>query len=1347
MREKIMALFMAGSVCLSSMVGTFASPASGTRTAAMSAVYTQTAPELDGDKDAAYSAAAPIAVNTRHTGEVIAPDGAIATADASIVFDRETLYLFIEVADPTPKYNDSGATILRDVEGVNFMFDFLNTADNDYIPGSKDPVAGEQGRIQTNFIANHNGNAVYTGGSGNLNSHVMTDGRAFTGDFSTVLKQTDKGYNVEMQVKMSDTLKEKISTQPNPAIGLGIQLNDDTNDSFEGNNSGRDYVMFSDIGIDGEWIGSGATAGSRGFPDVTLENRCAVSVGSLSGGTITCDVTEGFAGQQAHLTVTPDAGKVLKPGSLRVNGEMLSGTSFPLPVGRAEITAQFIDTPAVPADGLIAATYGSAVLDGQKDVTYGAASVTPVNIDYLTGQPYAGNAATAQTTAVFDKDFLYFFAEVTDNTPVYDVDPASVIKDIEGFNIFLDYLNTPETDYTGWNFVPGEQGRIQANFVASRSGNARYDGGNYLMNDKGPFELEGVLVQTDHGYNVEIKVALSSQLKNKILTQENPTVGVGYQVNDIDTSTGAVYGQGNNNGRTNVLFSHEGINYEWTNDTTYGGSRGFQDMTLNNDVFSFSSITVSPSEGGTVTASAAKAAQGAVISLNITPEEGMQLKPGSLKANGLRINGTTFTMPNTDVVITAEFEKNSSSVPEGSIKVVSQNILNDAVSYDYDHGNTRVTNTVRAARMGKLIGDEIHPDSIGFQEVYGNGRGWARLLAENFPDYDWVGFGRDFTGSLDTTKEDYANDVSSGEATPIFYLKDKYDVVESGTWWISKTPGINPGGTDTPADKDAAWNAEYKMTMTWAVLKNKQTGETYAHVNSHLDPAVEKARSEGMKVITKKINELAYLYGGSLPVVVTGDWNCNQYSQAYKNLVSNAEVKMADAMNCAPLNEVYNQGGTFPNFGHNQPDGGFAIDIAFTSYENMHVDRYEVLRQAVDAGDGSGEGCLSDHYGVYIAFTTGKASEEVRPVPPKPDENNHELSAAYGSAKLDGVKDSAYSYSKTATVQTTPDGGTAGSGQATGEVTALYDANYLYCFAEVTDPTISDKLGLPEERDDMSEGVCFFFDFLNTPETDKLYQVDGEQGGIRIGYAAATGKILIPELRRATMPFEYSAVKTDKGYNIELRVELSASLKAKVNRDKDIAIGIGYQINDDQNSDGVRDTVCFSTTGINDEWLPVATGGGCTGFSDLYLISNNKKPGEDDSAAVSSTASDVSSDPSNSSEPPMSSETSSSIPSSDTFSSEASFSENPSLGDVSSDGTSSAPSQEPGASGNSSSGQQGGQATPVSGSQNSSGSSTPGTGDSQYLLFFPLALLLLLSGIGLALSYRLYRKKMINGEK
>lgn len=60
---------------------------------------------------------------------------------------------------------------------------------------------------------------------------------------------------------------------------------------------------------------------------------------------------------------------------------------------------------------------------------------------------------------------------------------------------------------------------------------------------------------------------------------------------------------------------------------------------------------------GSITTDAQNYEEGAKVNIGIHPNEGYQLKEGSLKYNDTVITGTSFIMPNTDVVLSAEFEK------------------------------------------------------------------------------------------------------------------------------------------------------------------------------------------------------------------------------------------------------------------------------------------------------------------------------------------------------------------------------------------------------------------------------------------------------------------------------------------------------------------------------------------------------------------------------------------------------------------------------------------------------------------------------------------------------------------
>ena len=150
---------------------------------------------------------------------------------------------------------------------------------------------------------------------------------------------------------------------------------------------------------------------------------------------------------------------------------------------------------------------------------------------------------------------------------------------------------------------------------------------------------------------------------------------------------------------------------------------------------------------------------------------------------------------------------------------------------------------------------EKAPDSFGLQEA---DKAWVERIAPLVSDYAHI--------------EKYRDDgVAEGESSAIFYLKDKYDLVESGHFWLSETP-------DEPS---LGWDAACNRICSYAILRNKTTGFVYAHFNVHFDHVGNVAQAESVALISKKIAEIA----PDIPVVLTGDFNVPEGSDNYNNLL------------------------------------------------------------------------------------------------------------------------------------------------------------------------------------------------------------------------------------------------------------------------------------------------------------------------------------------------------------------------------------------------------------------------------------------------------------------------------
>jgi hypothetical protein len=134
---------------------------------------------------------------------------------------------------------------------------------------------------------------------------------------------------------------------------------------------------------------------------------------------------------------------------------------------------------------------------------------------------------------------------------------------------------------------------------------------------------------------------------------------------------------------------------------------GCEDITsgvkaLSPDVYT---VKIDPLPGGKITATPETPAADETVTLTVTPDDGYRLKEGSLKVNdgAVTINGTAnpyiFTMPASDVTVTAEFEE----LPPGTYSVSIGSFQNGVViGPDSAAKDAQVTLTVNPAEGYRL---------------------------------------------------------------------------------------------------------------------------------------------------------------------------------------------------------------------------------------------------------------------------------------------------------------------------------------------------------------------------------------------------------------------------------------------------------------------------------------------------------------------------------------------------------------------------------------------------------------------------------------------------------------------
>jgi endonuclease/exonuclease/phosphatase family metal-dependent hydrolase len=212
------------------------------------------------------------------------------------------------------------------------------------------------------------------------------------------------------------------------------------------------------------------------------------------------------------------------------------------------------------------------------------------------------------------------------------------------------------------------------------------------------------------------------------------------------------------------------------------------------------------------------------------------------------------------------------------------------------------------------------------------------FLQENLTDYESIGVGRD-------------DGVRKGEFMAIFYKKDMVDLLDSGTFWLSKTP-------DKPSK---GWDAACFRTVTWGKFRCKQTGKTFCYANTHLDHVGTIARKEGAKLILRRMNEIA---DDSAPFFVTGDFNITDQFDAYITITGGVDdiPGLRDCNKVAQEREAA-QEYTFSNWGKIPPEKGEIIDFIFAN------DKVEVKKFKINPVKHSNGRCASDHVSIVATLS------------------------------------------------------------------------------------------------------------------------------------------------------------------------------------------------------------------------------------------------------------------------------------------------------------------------------------------------------------------------------------------
>lgn len=218
--------------------------------------------------------------------------------------------------------------------------------------------------------------------------------------------------------------------------------------------------------------------------------------------------------------------------------------------------------------------------------------------------------------------------------------------------------------------------------------------------------------------------------------------------------------------------------------------------------------------------------------------------------------------------------------------------------------------------------EKYDADLIGVQEALLH---QLTDITQNLQEYEYLGVGRD-------------DGKQKGEYSAILFKKDRFEILDKNTFWLSENP-------EQPGSK--SWDAAITRVVTWSKVRDRSTGHTFYLFNTHFDHIGKEARKNSAQLLTKKIVQIA----GSLPVLVTGDFNCTRSDPPYQEMTSAKHLVLSDP---APVQPP----GTFCSFEVNSMTCN-PIDYIFISRE-WEATRYTVVN------DNDGRYYPSDHLPVLV---------------------------------------------------------------------------------------------------------------------------------------------------------------------------------------------------------------------------------------------------------------------------------------------------------------------------------------------------------------------------------------------
>ena len=270
---------------------------------------------------------------------------------------------------------------------------------------------------------------------------------------------------------------------------------------------------------------------------------------------------------------------------------------------------------------------------------------------------------------------------------------------------------------------------------------------------------------------------------------------------------------------------------------------------------------------------------------------------------------------------------------EADVRVMTFNIR-------YGSANDGENNWDRRKEMVFGVLRQQGPDLVGLQEAL---RFQIDDIRAALPEYGELGCGRE-------------DGKTKGEYSAILYRKDRLDMNDSGTFWLSDTPDV-PGSI--------TWGNACTRLCTWGRFVPKRSGKAFYMFNTHLDHVSQFSRDKSAILLVSRLRDRKH----PDPFIVTGDLNTGEDNPVVRYLKGEQPLPVANnglSKNPIPLVDTFrvlhpdaSDVGTFHSFKGGRSNA--KIDYIFAQ-PGARVLKAEILHDSKD------NHYPSDHFPIMAAI-------------------------------------------------------------------------------------------------------------------------------------------------------------------------------------------------------------------------------------------------------------------------------------------------------------------------------------------------------------------------------------------